>query len=166
MSDNAVIMLVDDDDNDRVLIRRVFQHAKILNCLVTVRSGEEAIDYLSGLGQFSNRAEHPLPSLILLDIKMPTMDGFEVLRWIRAQPGISAIRVVMLTSSNDVKDVDTAYKLGANSFLVKPVDFDRFLEVARALSGYWLWMDRAPTAERTAPAKKAASPPASTPPPI
>ena len=82
---------------------------------------EEAVDYLSGLGKYSNRAEYPLPSLILLDIKMPGLDGLEVLRWVRSQPGLKTIRVVMLTTSSDIRDVNTAYQLGANSFLTKPV---------------------------------------------
>jgi CheY-like chemotaxis protein len=153
MSEQALILLVDDNDNDCALMRRAFTSAKVLNPLLVIKSGEEAIDYLSGLGKYSNRAEYPLPSLILLDIKMPGLDGLEVLRWVRSQPGLKTIRVVMLTTSSDIRDVNTAYQLGANSFLTKPVDFERFVEITRAISGYWLWMDKAPDTFRTPPSK-------------
>lgn len=156
MDEHALILLVDDDYNDCTLIRRAFVGAKVLNPVVVVRSGEEAMDYLCGVGKFANRAEFPLPGLVLLDIKMHGMDGLEVLRWIRSQPGLRTMRVVMLTSSNDMKDINMAYQLGANSFLTKPVDFEKFLEIARALGGYWMWMDRAPEASRTPPPKPAA----------
>lgn len=148
MGEHAVILLVDDDYNDCTLLRRAFVGAKVLNPLFIVRSGQEALDYLSGLGQYANRAEFPLPDLILLDIKMHGIDGMEVLRWVRSQPGLKSIRIVMLTSSNDIKDVNMAYQLGANSFLTKPVDFERFLEIARTLGGYWLRLDKAPEALR------------------
>lgn len=149
MGEQAVILLVEDDYNDCTLLQRAFVGAKVVNPLVVVRSGEEALDYLSGLGRYANRAEFPLPDLILLDIKMHGMDGLEVLGWIRNQPGLRTIRVVMLTSSNDMKDVNLAYQLGANSFLTKPVDFEKFFEVARALSGYWLRLDKAPEVGQT-----------------
>lgn len=148
MYEQALILLVDDDYNDCTLIGRAFVAAKVLNPLVIVRSGEEAMAYLSGLGRYANRTEFPLPVLILLDIKMPGMDGLDVLRWIRNQPGLKTIRVVMLTSSDDMKDVKLAYQLGTDSFLVKPVDFERFVEIARALSGNWLWVDKPPAALR------------------
>jgi len=151
VSDRAVILLIDDSDDDCLLIRRAFAKARVLNPLFVVTSGEDALAYLSGSGKYANRAEFPLPSLVLLDIKMPRMDGFEVLRWIRSQPGLRLMRVVMLTSSGDVRDVNLAYQLGANSFLVKPVDFERFVEISQALSGYWLWMDRPPETFRLAP---------------
>jgi CheY-like chemotaxis protein len=157
MSEQALILLVDDNDNDCALMRRAFTSAKVLNPLFIIKSGEEAIDYLSGLGKYSNRSEYPLPSLILLDIKMPGLDGLEVLRWVRSQPGLKTIRVVMLTTSTDIRDVNIAYQLGANSFLTKPVDFERFVEITRAINGYWLWMDKAPEAFRAVPTPKASS---------
>jgi CheY-like chemotaxis protein len=112
------------------------------------QTGEEAVAYLSGEGRYRNRTEFPLPALVLLDLKMPGMDGFDVLKWVREQPGLSLLRVVVLTSSDSMRDVNLAYQLGANSFLVKPVDFDRFVEISQALSGYWLWLDRAPDIAR------------------
>ncbi|HEV2380841.1 MAG TPA: response regulator [Terriglobia bacterium] len=148
MSDQALILLVEDQENDVLLISRSFAKSKVLNPVQVVRNGPQAIEYLKGAGPFANRAEFPLPSLVLLDIKMPGMDGFEVLRWIRQESGLSNLRVVMLTSSDDIRDVNRAYQLGANSFLVKPVDFERFVEITQALSGYWLWMDQPPQASR------------------
>ncbi len=148
MSDSAIFLLVDDNKDDVLLIRRAFEKAKVLNPLHVVNSGEEAIEYLSGNAKYANRAEYPLPTLVLLDIKMPRVDGFDVLRWIRLQPELSTLRVVILTSSDEMRDVNTAYKLGANSFLIKPVDFERFVEISQALAGYWLWMDKAPDVQR------------------
>jgi CheY-like chemotaxis protein len=148
MPDMALILLVDDSEDDCTLMRRAFSKAKLLNPLLAVRSGEEAIDYLNGVGKYANRAEYPLPALILLDIKMPGMEGLEVLRWIRNQPGLRTLRVVMLTTSNDLRDVNAAYQLGANSFLTKPVEFDHFVQITSALSGYWLWTDKSPESSR------------------
>lgn len=150
MSEQAVFLLVDDDPNDATLMRRAFVRARILNPLVIVSSGEEAIDYLSGVGRYSNRAEYPLPALVLLDLRMPGMDGFEVLQWIRAKPGVSSLRVVILSGSDGERDVNRAYQLGANSYLVKPTHFDRFVEISQAVGGHWLWMSQAPEAERAA----------------
>ncbi len=144
----ALFLVVEDNKDDVLLLRRAFQKAKVLNPVHIATGGEEAIAYLSGTGKYANRVEFPLPSLVLLDIKMPRIDGFEVLRWIRTQSGLSSLRVVMLTSSNEMRDVNTAYQLGANSFLIKPVDFERLVEISQALAGYWLWMDKAPEVSR------------------
>src|SRR4051812_45057455 len=148
MSDRAVILLVEDRDDDILLIRKAFERGFIDNPLHVVRDGEEAIYYLAGEGQYSNRAEFPLPDLILLDLKMPKVDGFEVVRWIRRQPGFSSIAVVVLTSSDAIRDVNRAYALGANSFLVKPLDFENFIETAKMLKLYWLKTSRRPEATR------------------
>jgi CheY-like chemotaxis protein len=142
--DHAVILLADDRDDDVFLIRRSFLKANIINPLFVVRDGEEAMHYLAGEGKYSNRDEYPLPDLLLLDLKMPRMDGFEVLRWVREQAGLKALRVVVLTSSDEVRDVNAAYQLGANSFLVKPIDFEHFVKVSQALKGYWLWLNKTP----------------------
>ena len=144
MIESAVILLADDGEDDVTLVRRAFKKAGLLNPLQVVKDGDEAIAYLKGEGAYRNRLEFPLPDLLLLDLKMPRKNGFEVLQWIRAQPSLSALRVVVLTSSEEVVDVNRAYQLGANSFLVKPVDFDHFVNVVHALQGYWLWMSRAP----------------------
>lgn len=149
MSDQALFLLVEDNPDHVVLLQRSFARAKILNPLQVVRSGEEAIDYLAARGKFANREEFPMPSLVLLDLKMPGIDGFDVLRWIRQQPAIGTLRIVVLTTSSDTKDIDLAYTLGANSYLVKPNDFDLFVQVATALSGYWVWLDHSPNPEAT-----------------
>src|SRR5258708_993633 len=148
MSDHAVILVAEDREDDIVLIRRAFTRARVVNPIHVVRDGEEAVAYLKGEGKFTNRAEYPLPELLLLDLKMPRMNGFEVLRWVREQPNLRALRVVVLTSSEDIRDVNLAYQLGANSFLVKPGEFERFVDLSHALSGYWIWMNRAPEISR------------------
>ena len=96
------------------------------------------------LGKQFNRAEFPLPALLVLDLKMPRMDGFEVLRWIREQPELKVLRVLVLTASADMRDVNLAYELGANSFLVKPLNFESFIQICKFVTNYWLHTDRAP----------------------
>src|SRR4051794_26679926 len=117
--EQAVILLAEDREDDILLIRKAFARAYIHNPLQVVRDGEEALAYLQGQGRYGNRDEYPLPELLLLDLKMPRMNGFEVIKWIRQQPGLSALRIVVLTSSDSIRDVNTAYRLGANSFMVK-----------------------------------------------
>jgi len=117
------ILLVEDREDDVFLVRRAFEKAYLLNPLQVVRNGEEAVAYLKGEGTYANRAGYPLPSLILLDLKLPGMDGFDVLRWIRQEPNFGSLPVIVLTSSEQIRDVNRAYQLGANSFLVKPTDF-------------------------------------------
>jgi CheY-like chemotaxis protein len=154
MIDSAVILLAEDDENQVVLIRRVFKQAHLINPLHVVTNGEEVIAYLKGEDEYANRAEYPLPALLLLDLKMPRKNGFEVLKWIRQQPGLRTLRVVVLTSSEDMADVNRAYQLGANSFLVKPGDFEQFVSVIQTLQGYWLWISEAPDVSRSAPETK------------
>jgi len=148
MSDQALFLLIEDTENDVLLIQRAFIKAKILNPLLILKTAEEAMAYLLGEGRYSNRAEFPLPALILLDLKLPGADGFDFLRWIRQRPGLETMRVVVLTSSDLMRDVNLAYQLGANSFLVKPVDFERFVEISQALNGYWMWLSKAPESHR------------------
>ena len=148
MSDRAVILLVEDQPNDVFLIKKAFEKGQILNPLFVVNSGEEAMAYLTGDGKYRNRDEYPLPDLMLLDIKMPGLDGFDVLRWVRAQSGFSSLLVVMLTSSDRVYDVNQAYKLGANSFLVKPLDFENYVQTCHVLKQYWLNMNKRPETMR------------------
>jgi CheY-like chemotaxis protein len=126
MPDQALILVIEDSSADILLVRRAFSQAKLTNPLQVVTNGEEAIAYLSGTGKYENRTEFPLPTLVLLDLKMPGIDGFEVLAWIRKNPNLRGLRVVVLTSSDDTKDVNRACQLGANSFLVKPLDFGKF----------------------------------------
>jgi CheY-like chemotaxis protein len=137
-------LVVEDNPDDALLVGRAFRQAKVLNPLHVVSSGEEALDYLRGQGKFKNREEFPLPGVVLLDLKMPGLDGFELLSWIRQSPELRKMRVVVLSSSDDMRDVNRAYQLGANSFLIKPADFERFVEISQALNGCWMWMAQAP----------------------
>lgn len=148
MPDNALIRIAEDREDDIVLIRRSLEKAGVGNPLQVVRNGEEVMAYLQGDGKFANRAEYPLPSLVLLDLKMPRTDGFEVLGWIRQQPALKAMRVIVLTSSEDIRDVNQAYEAGANSFLVKPMDFENSTEISKFLKDYWLRTDKAPPIDR------------------
>ena len=148
MSEQAVILLVEDREDDVLLIRKAFDRASVNNPLYVVRTGEEAISYLEGVGAYANRAEYPLPDLLLLDLKLPGSDGFDVLRWVRQQPGLSALRVVVLTSSDHIRDVNQAYRLGANSFMVKPMDFENIVELSKLLRDYWIMANKAPESFR------------------
>ena len=152
MPDQAVILLVEDREDDVLLIQKAFAKGGINNPFLVVRDGKEAMLYLAGEGKFSNRAEYPLPALVLLDLKMPGIDGFDVLRWIRRQAGFASMRIVVLTSSDALSDVNRAYALGANSFLVKPIDFENVVEMTRLLKTYWLHVDKAPETSRHTPA--------------
>jgi len=148
MADEALILLVEDREDDIVLVRKAFERAHIPNPIQVVRDGEEAMAYLSGDGKYSNRAEYPLPWLILLDLKMPRVDGFEVLTWIRQQPDFRSLIVVVLTSSDHIRDVNRAYALGANSFMVKPLDFENAVETSKLIRNYWMTHNRFPEAQR------------------
>lgn len=149
MSDQAVILLAEDREDDILLVRHAFKKAYINNPLHVVRDGEEAIAYLAGEGKYSNRSEYPLPDLFLLDLKMPRMDGFQVLKWVRRHPTLGALRVIVLTSSDDIRDVNAAYQLGANSFMVKPMDFEDVFNLSKTLTSYWLQMSKTPEISRS-----------------
>lgn len=145
MLDHEIILLVEDDQNDVLLLQRAFQKAGFKNALKVVRDGEQAIGYLSGRGIYANRERFPLPFLVLLDLRMPGMDGFEVLQWARADPDLKRLLVVVLTSSNLQVDVDRAYELGANSYLVKPVEFDEMVAMIQRFKIYWSEINRVPS---------------------
>jgi CheY-like chemotaxis protein len=155
MRDQGVVLLVEDREDDVVLIWRGLLRGKVQNPIMVVGDGEEAIAYLRGEGKFANREEFPLPTLVLLDLKLPKIDGFEVLQWIRAQQGLRAMRVIVLTSSQDLRDVNRAYELGANSFVVKSLDFDEFVTTGELINEYWLRSDREPSEPLDALAKVA-----------
>jgi len=155
MLNDQIILLAEDDPNDVLLIQRAFQKAGLRNVLKTVRDGDQAINYLSGKGAYSNREQFPLPFLLLLDLKMPGTDGFEVLEWLRNEPQLKRLLVVVLTSSNLQSDVDRAYELGANSYLVKPVSFDEMVHLIKRFEAYWSEINRTPSSP--APAEVARS---------
>jgi CheY-like chemotaxis protein len=148
MTHNDFILLVDDDENDVLLLQRAFKKAGLQDWLRTLSDGDQAIEYLSGRGAYSDRVKSPLPFLVLLDLKMPGTDGFEVLRWIRTESDLKRLLVVVLTSSNLQSDVDKAYELGANSYLVKPVEFDEMVHMVQRFQSYWAEINRTPTPPR------------------
>jgi CheY-like chemotaxis protein len=156
--ESAVVLLVEDREDDVILVRKAFEKAELANPVYVVRNGEEAVAYLTGDDSFSNRNEYPLPDLILLDLKMPKLDGFETLLWIRNQPGIRNIPVIILTSSEQSGDVTKAYALGANSFLVKPADFQHSIELVKLLHRYWLRTSRLPQTFRPEPTSNGTPP--------
>jgi CheY-like chemotaxis protein len=147
------VLLVEDNEDDILFVQRAFRRAKLSNALPVVEDGDAAVAYLSGQGEYADRNRHPIPTLILLDIKLPRRSGLEVLEWLRAQPSLRRIPVVMLTSSKESADVDRAFDLGAGGYLVKPVDFDGLLEMVKTIGVYWMVMSELP------------SPPSEVPPP-
>ena len=132
------ILLADDDPDDRQLTREAFEEAKLANDLRFVEDGEELLDYLQRRGKYSNPESAPWPSIILLDLNMPRMDGREALRAIRADPRLRGIRVVVMTTSKAEEDVIRSYDLGVNSFITKPVTFLGLVEVMKVFSRYWM----------------------------
>ncbi len=138
------ILLVEDNPKDVVLIQRAFRKAQISAPLKSVSDGEKAIAYLSGESPYQDRAEYPIPVLILLDLKLPRRSGAEVLAWLRQQPGLKRIPVVMLTASREYADVNRSYDLGANAYMVKPVSFDNLVRILDTLNVHWLTLNEKP----------------------
>jgi CheY-like chemotaxis protein len=147
-ANGATILHVEDDPNDVLLIARAFRKAETAAQLQVVNDGEQAVQYLGGTNSFSKREQFPLPSLVLLDLKLPRKSGIEVLEWIRSQPGLKRIPVVMLTSSRQSVDINRAYDLGANAYLVKPVNFDALVEMMKTLDSFWLRVNERPSPSR------------------
>jgi len=148
MSDRAVILLAEDEEDYVLLVQKAFIEAHIPNPLYVVSTGKELMSYLQGEGKFANRDEYPLPDLLLLDLKLPGYSGFEILAWLRSQSGLSGLRVLVLTSSDRMKDVNDAYRLGANSFLVKPYDFENLVQFSRLIQEFWLNVSKTPESFR------------------
>ena len=142
--ENKVILLVEDNPDDVKLTMRALKKSNILNSVVVVQDGIEALDYLFGTGQFSGRDTNVMPQLILLDLKMPRMDGLEVLQRIRGDERTKLLPVVILTTSSEDKDRIEGYTMGANSYIRKPVDFNQFAEAVQQLGLYWLVLNEAP----------------------
>ncbi len=141
---NYAILLVEDNPDDALLIQRAFGKAKIANPIVHVDDGDKAVAYLSGASPYDDRSKNPLPILVLLDLKLPRRSGLEVLTWLRAQAGLKRLPVVILTSSNEKSDINKAYDLGANSYLVKPVGFDALFDMVKTLQPYWMIFNERP----------------------
>ncbi len=138
------ILLVEDEENDYLLLKRAFERAGLVNPLVWVRTGDEAVKYLKRQPPYDKADLYPMPTFILLDLKMPGMNGFEFLQWLRAEPELKKLIVVVFTSSRESPDVNRAYELGANSYLLKPVSFDDLMRLVRELHLYWLVMNEGP----------------------
>lgn len=137
------ILLAEDNENDIELTLTALQECRLSNEVEAVRDGAEALDYIYQRGKYSDRGDG-LPCVILLDLKMPRLDGIEVLRTIKSDPAIRHIPVVMLTSSREEKDLILSYDLGVNAFVVKPVDFSQFLQAIRALGMFWAIINEPP----------------------
>ena len=143
---NRTILLVEDNADDEELTIRALKKNNVTNSLVVARDGVEALDYIFGTGAYDGRDTALLPGLVLLDLKLPKIDGLEVLRRIRAHERTRRMPVTVLTSSKEEQDVIRSYDLGANSYIRKPVDFAQFTEAVRQLGIYWLMLNEAPPA--------------------
>jgi two-component system, response regulator len=139
-----IILLVEDNPDDEALTLRALKRNNILNPVVVARDGVEALDYLFGAGAYTGRDLHVMPQVILLDLKLPKVDGLEVLRRLRADERTRLLPVVILTSSKQEQDLIQGYSLGANSYVRKPVDFTQFAEAVRQMGLYWLILNEPP----------------------
>jgi CheY-like chemotaxis protein len=138
MIGEATVLLAEDDPDDILLTQIAFEKARLANPLQVVQDGEEAIDYFKGEGKFTERAQFPLPILLLLDLKMPKANGFQVLEWLRKQPEFARVPVAIMTASDHDPHISRAYELGADSYLRKPPDAAALLALVQRLHAYWL----------------------------
>ncbi|MGO9664196.1 MAG: response regulator [Polyangia bacterium] len=141
---NRAILLVEDNPSDVDLTKRAFEKRNLVNTLVVVRDGQEALDYLFGVGAYAGRDVADVPACILLDLKLPKVDGVTVLQTIKSDARTRMIPVIVLTSSNEPRDIKACYGLGTNSYIRKPVDFDEFVEAVSHLGLYWLVLNEPP----------------------
>lgn len=147
MKDPVEILLVEDNPNDIELALHALKKHHLSNCIHVVRDGAEALEFLFCTGAYAERHLENAPKVILLDLKLPLVDGLEVLRQIKNDPRTRTIPVVVLTSSHEERDLVESYQLGVNSYIVKPVDFQQFTEAVRILGMYWLLLNQAPTVQ-------------------
>ena len=143
-SDSQSVLLVEDDENDVLLLQRAFRAAGLTAPMRVARDGEEAVEYLTQLLGDVRALRKEAPRLVLLDLKLPRKSGLEVLEWVRQQPGLRRVPMVVLTSSDEHRDVQRAYDLGANSYLVKPVAHQELTESVRLVGQYWLGLNVGP----------------------
>lgn len=141
MTTNRTILLVEDNKDDVFLMKRALQSARFSNPVVVLETGPEAMDYLSGAGQYADRDSYPMPAVVFLDLKLPFLYGHEVLAWIRKQRELESLVVIVLTSSNEASDLSRCYSLGANSYLVKPPTAEQLVALAKAFK--WRWLEYA-----------------------
>jgi CheY-like chemotaxis protein len=142
--DEVEILIVEDNPNDAEMALRALKKNNLTNKVLIVGDGEEALDFIFAKGKFSGREEAHWPKIILLDLKLPKIDGLEVLDAIKSNPNTKAIPVIVLTSSKEEKDMVDSYRMGVNSYIVKPVDFDKFVDAVRDLGLYWLLLNQQP----------------------
>jgi len=140
----AHILLVEDNRMDVELTLDAFKEARLLNTIYVSPNGQDALDYLFGRGKYADRIAYPIPNLVLLDLKLPGVDGFEVLRQVKSAPILKRLPVIILTSSKEEGDRALTYDIGANSYIVKPVSFSGFLDVIKQIEGYWISLNVAP----------------------
>ena len=140
---SQTILLAEDEPNDVYFIQQAMQKAGVVNPIQVASDGRQAIDYFKGAGKFANRAEFPLPRLVLLDLKLPHVMGLDVLKWIRQQPGFPVI-VLILSSSKEEEDIATAYRWGANAYLCKPSDITKLQDMAKSIKDFWLTQNTPP----------------------
>jgi two-component system response regulator len=145
MSNQVEILLIEDNPNDVELTLHALKKHRIANHIEVVRDGAEALDFIFCAGAYAHRSVENSPKLILLDLKLPKVDGLEVLRRIKSDPRTRKIPVVMLTSSREERDIVESYQLGVNSYITKPVDFDQFTDAVRQVGFYWLLLNQPPT---------------------
>ena len=131
-------MLVEDEDNDAILVKRIFAKRGLQNGIHRVKDGEEAISYFSGIGEYGDRARFPIPTLTLLDLKMPRKNGFEVLKWVRNNPDTRVAPIIVFTSSQEKTDIAHAYEIGANAYFMKPSSLDGLTELLGTIQRHWL----------------------------
>jgi CheY-like chemotaxis protein len=147
MKSDTTILLAEDYDDDVALLQRAFLKADIQRVRV-VKNGDETIEYLEGAGPYADRERYPFPSILIIDIKMPRRSGFEVLQWMRAREATRRLPVIVLTSSQNIRDVNEAHDHGANSYLVKPTDFQELVRLISAFAEYWLTFSMLPSAAK------------------
>jgi DNA-binding response OmpR family regulator len=154
MSAHEPILIADDDENQAFLTTRAFKQAGVPNPLIVVPDGAAAVSYLAGTGKYADRAAHPLPCLLMLDQKLPGRSGLDVLEWVRTKSPVCTLPVLLLSSSSFEGDVQAAYLLGANGYLVKPTEFEEMLAMAKAIRDYWLTVNRAPRRSVAEPVRR------------
>ena len=138
------ILLVEDNEDDVFFMHQARTDAGISNPMHVAEDGRQALDYLEGTGKYANREQFPVPFLVLLDLKLPLVPGLNVLKWIRERPELKTMLVVILTSSRESRDIDTAYRLGANSYLVKPPTSQMLTELVKSIGDYWMIKNEPP----------------------
>lgn len=144
MSAEYTILLVEDNPKDVFLIQRAFRKAEIIAQLQVVTDGDAAVQYLAGQAPYHDRLIYSLPAFVLLDLKLPRRSGAEVLSWLRQEPMLRRLPVVILTSSKEYRDVNQVYDLGANAYIVKPIDFDRLVDIIKTINLHWIIYNEKP----------------------